>query len=523
MPFSFGLSRPVVVPWRCLAGAGDGARAFASNFAVFIAIAIASAAAPARAAAAGEAGGGFEMPSAHGRIGFERIRFPGNEPVGLVGTSYLVDVGSAPGLSVGPAVYSAVSGRRGGFFTFGGEAAWRRQIAGPIGVELGLYAGGGGGGGAPEGGGLMLRPHADLLWDFGHYALGLSVSRVKFPNGSIDSTQVGIVLNAINDFRYVPAERLGTAVRGGSRAGFGFDRVQLVSALYRTRSGRLADGRPLPRSIGLLGVRAEQSLSPSTYWGFEANRTTRSEVSGYAEYLGTLGAETEVVPGRINLGARLALGAAGGGGVRTGGGGMAKAAVYSIVRLSNEFGLELEAGVASAPRGRFGAAQVGAALVWAVDGPDAAGAPSRPTRTDFSGGLERFHALRKDGSTRALTADVLKIDRYLSPNLYLAGQVHSAVVGGAGGYTSALAGIGWTQPLAPRLHAGAELLAGASGGGGVDSRGSIVQPMAYLGYALTPALAVRIGAGRVKALHGPLSSPVFDLSLTVSYGVSAGS
>ncbi|MEO6744005.1 MAG: hypothetical protein ABIS28_14245, partial [Caldimonas sp.] len=115
-------------------------------------------------------------PSAHARIGFERIKLPGDERVGLVGTSYLVDVPLLEGLSAGPAVYGAITGRRGGFFAIGGEAAWRRQLAGPLGIELGLFAGGGGGAGAPAGGGLMLRPHADLLWDFGRFALGLSVS-----------------------------------------------------------------------------------------------------------------------------------------------------------------------------------------------------------------------------------------------------------------------------------------------------------------------------------------------------------
>jgi hypothetical protein len=462
--------------------------------------------------------------SAHARIGFERIKFPGAERVGLVGTSYLVDVASVPGLAVGPSVYGAITGRRGGFFTFGGEAAWRRQIAGPLGLELGLYAGGGGGAGAPQGGGLMLRPHADLLWDLGRFALGLSVSRVKFPNGQIDSTQVGFVFNAINDFRYVPADRLSGPVRGSGRGGLGFDRVQLVSGLYRTRPGHLlSDGRPLPRDIGFLGVRAEQALSASTYWGLEANGAAQRNVAGYAEYLGTLGAETELVHNQLNVGGRIALGMAGGGGIQTAGGVIGKAAVYSILRLGPEFGLELEAGLTSAPRGQFRAAHASAALVWALDGPDASGVPTRAARTDFSGGIERFDALRRDGSTRALEANVLKIDRYLSPNFYLAGQVHSAFSGNAGGYSAALLGGGWTQPLGSRFHVGAELLAGASGGGGVESRGSIVQPMAYLGYQITPSVALRVGAGRVKALRGPLSSPVVDVGLTISYGVSAGS
>ena len=467
---------------------------------------------------------GVSTPTAHARIGFERVKFPGDETVGLVGTSYLVDVARVPGLAIGPAVYGAITGRRGGFFTVGGEAAWRKQLSGPLGIELGLYAGGGGGANAPQGGGLMLRPHADLLWDVGPYALGLSLSRVRFPNGQIDSTQVGFVFNAINDFRYVSAARMGTPVRGAGRAGFGFDRVQFVSGIYHTRSGlQLADGRPLPRDIGYVGMRAEQAFTDNFYWGLEANGAAQRKVAGYAEYLGTLGAETEVVRNRINVGARVALGMAGGGGIQTAGGVLAKAAVYGVVRLSPDFGLSVEAGATSAPRGSFRATYASAALVWALDGPASPGAPARPTRTDFSAGVEHFDAARHDGSTRALQADVLKVNRFLSPNFYLAGQVHSAISGGAGGYSAALIGAGWTRPLGAGVHIGAELLGGASGGGGVESRGSIVQPMAYLGYQLNPSVALRVGAGRIKALHGPLSSSVVDVSLTMTYGVSAGS
>jgi hypothetical protein len=112
---------------------------------------------------------------------------------------------------------------------------------------------------------------------------------------------------------------------------------------------------------------------------------------------------------------------------------------------------------------------------------------------------------------------VLKVNRYLSRNFYLAGQVHSAVGGGAGG-TSDRADRRGLEPAGRRqVHVGAEMLAGAAGGGGVDSRGSVVRPMLYAGYQLTPAVALRLGAGRVKALDGPLSSTVVDLAVVISY------
>lgn len=464
------------------------------------------------------------IPSAHARFGVERIRFAGDsERVGLVGASYLVDTGGLPGLSLGPAVYGAVSGDRGGFFTLGGEAAWRQRLFGPVGVELGFYVGGGGGGGAPQGSGLMLRPHADLVWDLGAVAIGLSLSRVRFSNGLVDSTQLGLIINASNDFRFASAERLGDPVLAGGRAGLGFDRVQFVGGLYRTPAGKLLrDGEPLPRSISLFGIRAEQAWGRNAFWGIEANRAARGGVGGYAEVLGTVGLESEVVRDRVTLGGRVALGAGGGGGVATGGGLLAKAAVYSVVRLSNELGVALEAGAARAPNGNFRAVQGSAALVWALDSPDSSGTAARPSRTDFSAGAVSHDAPRAGGGKRGLRAVTLRIDRFLTPGLYVSGEALGAIGGNASGYSGALVGAGWNQRFGPRWHAGAELLAGVSGGGGVASGGVLLQPRVYAGFQLTPAVALRVGAGRLRATSGPLDSTMVDASLVFTYGVSTG-
>jgi len=486
----------------------------------------AAAAVPARAADEPPPGPPLVIPSSHARIGFEQIEFPGDGPrVGLVGTSYLVDIAEASGISIGPSVYGAVSGRHGGFFSLGGELAWRHRLIGPVGVELGVFAGGAGGGGAPRGSGLMIRPHADLVWDLGAIALGASLSHVNVSGGRIESTQLGVLVNVNSDFRFTPAERLGDPTRGGGRSGLGFDRIQLVGGAYRTPEGKtLNDGTPLPRTISTIGVRAEQGFGGNAFWGLEANRAGRGGVGGYAEYLGTVGVEHEWVRGVLTVGARVAAGMAGGGGVSTGGGLLVKAGAYGIVRLGNDLGVSLEGGYARAPDGNFGAPQASLGLVWALDGPASTGAAARPTRTDFSFGAERYDAPRSDGSEQALSAVVLKLDRYLTPNFYVSGKVSSATGGNASGYTSALVGAGWRQPLGAGLHVGAELLAGAGGGGGVASGGTLVEPRAFVGVQITPALGVRAGAGRIKAFGGggTLNSNVFDVSLTLAYGVSAG-
>jgi hypothetical protein len=469
-------------------------------------------------------GGATEAASAHARITFEKVKFPGDESVGMLGTSYLVDVSRAHGISLGPAVYGAITGSRGGFFTIGGEAAWRQRVVGPFGVEVGMYAGGGGGAAAPQGGGLMLRPHVDLLAEFGATAFGLSLSHVKFPNGQISSTQWGLVFNLSDEFRSTRADRLDAPARASGRSGIGFDRIQIVAGAYRTRSGStLLDGRAEPPTIGLIGVRAEQAIGSSGYWGVEANGAAQSTVAGYAEFLGTIGAETELIHNGLTAGARVAAGMGGGGGVPTGGGLLVKGSLYGVIRLSPDLGISIEGGLTSAPQGELRAAHVAAGLVWALDGPAAAGVPARPVRTEFGGGVEHYDAARRDGETRPMSLVVLRLDRFVTPNLYLSGQAHSAFAGGAGGFTSAFLGAGWLQPISPRWHVGGELLGGAAGGGGVDSRGAVGQAMIYAGTQFTPSVALRIGAGRIESLRGTLGATVVGATLIFTYGVTAGS
>jgi hypothetical protein len=143
-------------------------------------------------------------------------------------------------------------------------------------------------------------------------------------------------------------------------------------------------------------------------------------------------------------------------------------------------------------------------------------------RTDFSAGVESYDAARNDGTTRSLTTDVLKVDRFIAPNVYLTGQVHSAVSGGAGGYTSAFVGGGWLQPLGRRWHVAGELLAGAAGGGGVDSGGAVLQASVYGGFQFTPSVALRLAVGRIDGPRGSLSSTTVAAMLNFTYGVSAG-
>jgi len=467
---------------------------------------------------------GLEVLPARVRLGLEKIKLPAGESVGLAGATYLLEVGEALGLSAGPAVYGAVTGPRGGLFVLGAEAAWRHRFGrGPISVEAGFFAGAGGGGDAPVGNGLMLRPHVDLLWDFGRYRAGISLSQVRFSKSDIDSRQIGLVWTADTDFRYVPAQRIGTNRITSGRSGIGVDRVQAVVGTYfpASRSKRV-DGTPLPSKFHTIGTRLEQSLGDRAYWGLEANGAASGAVSGYAEVLATLGTESLFWNRRVALGARAALGMGGGGGLDTGGGLLAKGSVYGTVRLSRDIGLTLEGGVLSAPNGGLRASFGAASLTFILDDPYDVRVPARTTRTEWAVGVEQADTLREDGSTRGMKTVALKVNRFMTDHTYLSGQTRAAYSGDAGGHLVGLIGAGVRWPVASRWHVGAELLAGAGGGGNVDtSGGTLMHSAAYVGFDITPAVALRVSAGRMKSLRGELDNSTVGIDLAFSFGVAA--
>ena len=251
-------------------------------------------------------------------------------------------------------------------------------------------------------------------------------------------------------------------------------------------------------------MRAEQAWGGNAFWGIEANRAARGGVGGYAEVLGTLGVETELVRDTLTVGGRVALG------MRRRRRRLHRRRPARQGRRStasfastSDLGLSLEAGLTRAPSGNFRALQGSAALVWALDGPASAGVAARPARTDFSAGVERYRRAaqrRQRARPRRGRAQARSLSH--APNLYVTGKALSAAGGGASGYTSALIGVGWTQPIGPRLHVGAELLGGAAGGGGVTQQRHAHEPRAFVGAQITPALGLRVGAGRVKAFGG---------------------
>jgi len=467
-------------------------------------------AAPVTAVAQSPAGGVEALPISM-VLGIENLELPGGEAMGLAGGTLLFDAGG--GWALGPAVYGAVTGQRGGFLV--GGIALQRSFALSPGWNLAaqFYAGGGGGGAAPQGSGLMLRPSLTLFHDLTPtLQLGLSASYVSFPSGQIDSGQIGLALAWRSEFLHLRSAGVDAgASSAGASMGLGFDRMAALASVYdfRDDSGR---------RVGLVGARADRRSSvEGLRWGLEASAAAQGDAAGYMEILGSVSYSVAPAPVAFpdwQLGARGGLGVGGGGAVPTGGGLLGKLSATSEWRFAPGWTLGGEVGGVASATGGFRALQGQLWLATALEPDPDERASGATVRNEWVGAWLHYQDVaRVDGSSGSLDLIGLKLNRYLGPNLYVSGQAYSAFAGGAGGFSVGLVGAGLAAQAAEQLRVGAELLVGAAGGGGVQTAGgAVLQGQLWAGYSPVPQHEWRVGVGGVRSFSGALSSPLFELS-----------
>lgn len=465
------------------------------------------------------AGGPPEAIGFRTALSAEPLRLPRREAMGLLGFSGTADFGP---WYLGPGLYGAARGERGGFFTFGLEGGFRGRPFPAVALELeaGLFLGGGGGTGAPQGGGLMVRPHVGASLPWGPVRLGLGLSRVRFPNGGIDSSQAALTLTFVSSRLWTSEKGQGSAFEGPVRwADRGLElhitRVE-PSASTRTRSGATRPG------FDLAGIAATYGLQGPWFHFLAADGAAGGSSSGYAQALAGLGLRTPSAH-RFGLEARLGAGLGGGGDVRTGGGLLISgegAITFDLARWRGSAGL----GFLRAPGGPFDSrtltfriARRTLAPIPSMDGEALLDFEAAAWRLG-SGILLYRRAQRQDGTSGAIQLMTLRADRKLGPGFYVSGEAGSATGGGAGGYSSGQAGLGWETPLWAGQRLFAEGALGAGGGGGLRSGGGLLASL-RTGWRLELPRGMGLEAtiGRARAPRGGLETTTLGLGLQLRF------
>jgi hypothetical protein len=477
------------------------------------------------------------------RFSFETITLTNDEHLGLAGFQYVVDV--SPRLYTGFGLYGAVAGDRGGFFTGGFVTGVRQPLVGPLSVDAGLFLGGGGGRSSFQGGGLMVRPHLGLLYAFEYLRLGLEYALVSFPNGDIRSRHAALIVDIPFDALRVTSEHpedLAAILERASRAAnreVMFDREHFA-ARYQVYSppGGVMDVGGVSRTgtIQVTGFEYGRALGEMTYLFVEMSGAAGGNADGYAEVLFGGGSRVPLFAHTLFLDGRISAGAAGGGRVDTGGGGLVKASLGLKLTAGNGLSIDTRAGYVESA-GAFHGRTVEIGLSYRLDA--AAFGPSGMTRGLAADDLQikswrtrltcqQYTSLDasmrkgRGGSTVSLLGT--KIDLFLdSGAFYLTGQAHTAFAGEAGGYAVGLLGIGYlSRPVAGSgVHVFVEALGGAAGGGSMDvGGGAAVQPTIGMLYDISSSTGIEASVGWIKATSGGLDSTTAGVSIVYRFSTA---
>lgn len=461
------------------------------------------------------------------RMSYEVLDLSPSETMGLAGVHYLVNV--HPDWYVGASGFGAVHGERGGFFTGGFTLGTGRRFASRWMVDGGFFVGGGGGGSAPQGSGLMLRPHLSVSRDIGGVMLGAGISHVRFPDGDIDSTQAHLTLGISFDIHYARASDAGKTVHARDLAGLRLKRSEWSATVGEYRpsdKSRTTAGDSMDATLRRVGFEYRRLLDGGRYFFVETAGAMGGESDGFAELLAGVGYRFPLA-NRLVLTGSVAVGGAGGGLVDTGGGAVGKLRVGLDYELAPALKLSLEGGWIESG-GSFGGTLYNLGIGYRLGdvGSGRHGEDARTTSVHLAkwrlAGVvhSNLDAARKDGNGRDLSLVGLKLEKFLSPSVYLTGQAHGAFAGGAGGYAAGLIGAGWEMPLRAdgRLSFNAELSVGAAGGGSVDvGAGAVLQPQVGLGWRLDRQFAARLEAGRIVAPDGKLDSTLVGVGLLYEF------
>ena len=468
------------------------------------------------------------------RLSFEEIDMPdAGEHMGLYGIGAYEKFN--PWLYGGITAYGAATGRRGGFFTGGYTLGIESKLTDNWILDAGGYVGAGGGGAAADGGGLHIRPHIGLKYDFNWGLLGLNYTYVDFPNGDISSDAISLSMDFPFSSLINNSDVNGTTVAdyfGTGWSDLSRHRSHLAARVrgYFPASGsKTASGIPLDNSLGLVGVEYSYFLNKNWFTTFETAGAALGGVGGYAELLAGLGYRLPLTKNdRLALLPALTIGGAGGGDVGTGGGFVARANIGIEYRLSTDLSLIMDGGFLTAPDGNFDTEYIGFNLAYVMEtfAQDQKGAPLAETdliqtaKWRFRPAHQwYFDAQRKGGSSRDMQLLGGKIDWMGGDWWYLTGQGLSAYGGGAGGYSEGHWGLGVVSPTWKNWQLYGEMLLGAGGGGGIDSGSALLyKPSVGLEYNLNNDLSLLTGIGKVISKEGNLDANTLEVSLVWRFG-----
>jgi hypothetical protein len=438
-------------------------------------------------------------------LDYRAVKVPGDRPLDLAGFhAYRRLFG---GVYAGGGFYAPlVKGAYGGFIAADLGLHLRRPLGGPWLLTAGLSGGGGGGGRSVEhskllsGSGGFAKAYAGLSHDFGDFSVGATVSRLKFRNALIDSTQGGLLLEMPFSHLTGPFSRHGQPLPPADdrRAAEEMGENMLTLSLdnYRQRSPQGSN----KGTVGVAELQYGHFFGAASYW-FASLGMGYHGLPLYNQLLGGLGRRWRISRD-LTLYGQLGIGSGGYSSevIDTASGLLVYPRLAAEYALTRDLGLSLSLGAMSAPKGSSRNQTWGLSLTQHL----------RSGRSAEASGPAHYEGLRLSvlhqtdlnlsyrGVDRpALRMLGLQLDIPVGQRCYLPLQASAAYNAYLGypGYAEILGGLGVQTLAAPgeRWQAFGQLMAGA------NVHGKSAKASAGVRWLLDERLALNFSVGRVGA------------------------
>jgi hypothetical protein len=452
------------------------------------------------------------------QLSYTQLQMPqGVKPLGILGLHGHVNL--TPNWYAGLGFYGGVKGESGGYFAMSLDGGYQHKITGPLWVNIGANIGAGGGRHTAVGGGLYVQPHAGLSWHFKRFNLGANYNWLKFTDGQIESSQIGLTLSVPTEQIIAPFSDAGSSINVTPHTSY----MALLGQAYVPNKGtRDASGNISDHTTEFVGAEYGRFITPR--WFLFANITGafHGRGNGYANALIGAGFHYPLTTDqRLSLNAKLAAGSGGGGNVNTGGGLILSPMLGLEYQLTGHVALEADGSYLTAPEGDFNNKVVTLALQYYFKNP--LNVTTNQTLDGLRLRLSNETYLSPKSKTGVTNPDMqlinLNIDYWLTHHWYITGQTAFAYKGKqTGGYFSGLIGPGFQWPLYKNLSIYGEALIGTAGGAGLDiAEGALAEPVLGINYQITTDIGILASIGRLIALKGAFSSTTLNAGLSYRF------
>jgi hypothetical protein len=260
----------------------------------------------------------------------------------------------------------AMGGQSDGFAELLAGAGYRVPLLSPrLHLSASLAAGGAGGGQIDTGGGLVAKGRVGLDYDLTpSLKLGVESGRIESA-GSFSANFYSLSLGyRLGEVGAGERGHDGQSVDGVRLAKWRLSGVQHTNFDAARKNGS-------NQNLSMIGLKIEKFLTDSLYLTGQAHGAYVGDAGGYA--VGLIGAGWEIPlreDRRLSFNAEFAVGAAGGGGVDVGGGGVIQPQLGLIWQVNSRFAARIDAARVKALEGKLDSNVVGIGLTYEFSRPE---------------------------------------------------------------------------------------------------------------------------------------------------------